>query len=233
MSEKPLLLPSAKAVVVVPGTQPRYARLVRIGAMSFGLLCVLVGAADLTSRLATSALGDDAALLAFGPAVLALDTAPPNVATSTPGAIVPAKITIPSVGIIAGIEQVGTKADGSMGTPKDFDNVAWYALGPKPGEAGNAVFAGHVNNGKTTAGVFTHLNKVKAGDYVTVADESGRTKLYQVSTVAKYPSDEPPPQELFATSGPSQLVLITCEGDWVPTERTFSDRLVLTAKAAY
>lgn len=230
MSEKPLLLPSAKSAVLIDEPRPRYARLVRVAAISFGVLCVLIGAADLSTRAATLAFGDDAALAAFGPAA-ALDNYV-VVATST-GALIPARVRIPALGIDAPVEQVGLKGDGSMGTPQDFDNVAWYAPGGKPGGEGSTVFAGHVNNGRTTAGVFTHLAKVQVGDYVTVADSAGRTVVYRVSDIAKYPADEAPPAELFATKGAQRLVLITCEGDWLPAERTFSDRLVVFAKPAY
>jgi LPXTG-site transpeptidase (sortase) family protein len=119
-----------------------------------------------------------------------------------------------------------------MGTPQDFRNVAWYSLGGKPGAAGSAVFAGHVNNGLTNSGVFSHLSKVKKGDYITVADETGRTKVYQVSTVTEYAADAPT-ESLFAATGASQLVLITCDGDWIPSARTFDKRLVVVAKPAY
>ncbi len=231
MQEKFLLLPSAKSAVLIDTNQPRYARPVRLVALGLGLVCILVGAADLSSRLARATFGEDANLLAFAPAIALEEHT--VAATSTAGAIVPARLKVPSLGIDAAVEQVGLKGDGSMGTPQDFDDVAWYAPGGKPGAEGNTVFAGHVNNGRTTAGVFTHLSKLKAGDYITVADAARRSVVYRVSDIAKYPADEAPPAELFTTDGPSKLVLITCEGDWVPAERTFSNRLVVFAKPAY
>lgn len=230
MREKPLLLPSAKsAVVYVNDGQPRWARLVRYAALCIGLLCVLVGAADITARLSRLA-GPDANLVAFGPAV-ALDTQ--IAATSTPGIITPARLRIPSLSVSANVEAVGKKADGTMGTPTEFMDVAWYGLGAKPGETGNAVFAGHVNNALTKAGVFENLSKVHVGDYVTVSDESGRTLVYKVSDVKRYPVDQAPEASIFSTAGPSQLVLITCDGDWVPDEHSFDQRLVVVAKPAY
>lgn len=204
-------------------------RYVRLAVIAVGLLCVLVGLADLSAR-AARALGSDANLIAFGPAAALQNRQ--QVATST-GVLVPARITIPAIGVSAAIEEVGTRADGTMGTPQDFKNVAWYALGAKPGGAGNTVFAGHVNNALTRSGVFENLGKVRVGDYVTVSDALGRSLIYKVSEIALYPADEAPAASIFTTSGPSQLVLITCDGDWVSTERSFDKRLVLFAKPAY
>ena len=228
MQEKPLLLPSAKtAVWVRPGAG--YAHYVRMGTIGIGLLCVLVGAADVTARLAAVVAGDNAALVAFGPAA-ALQR-PGLFATSSPGVLTPARLKIPSLGVNAAVETVGIKADGTMGTPKNFDNVGWYSPGSKPGEEGPAVFAGHVNNGGIRKGVFEKLSKIKTGDYVTVEDAAGRSKIYKVSSVREYPA-EAPAGELFAPGGPSRLVLITCDGEWLPAERTFDKRLVVVADAA-
>jgi len=225
MQEKPLLLPSAKtAVWVRPGAG--YAHYVRTGAIGIGLLCVLVGAADVTARLAAVVAGDNAALVAFGPAA-ALQR-PGLFATSSPGVLTPARLKIPSLGVNAAVETVGIKADGTMDTPKNFDNVGWYSPGSKPGEEGSAVFAGHVNNGLMKKGVFENLSKIKTGDYVTVEDVAGRSKIYKVSSVREYPADAPA-EELFAPGGPSRLVLITCDGEWLPAERTFDKRLVVVA----
>ena len=143
MPEKPLLLPSAKTAVWVRPAEG-YAHYVRMGAIGIGLLCVLVGAADVTARLARSAAGDNAALVAFGPAA-ALQN-PGLFATSSLGVLTPARLKIPSLGVNAAVETVGIKADGTMGTPKNFDNVGWYSPGSKPGEEGPAAVAGHVNN---------------------------------------------------------------------------------------
>lgn len=230
MHEKPLLLASAKSGVLVASAAERRAHWVRMAALVVGLLCVLVGAADLASRVATSVGGDNAALTAFGPAA-ALGN-PQFVSTNAAEAITPVRMRIPSLGVDAQVEAVGIKADGSMGTPKDFKDVSWYSLGAKPGAAGSAVFAGHVNNGLVSAGVFSNLSQIKKGDYVTLADNAGRTKVYRVESVQEYEANAST-EALFATNGPSQLVLITCDGDWVPAAKTFDKRLVVIAKPAY
>ena len=236
MHVKHLLLPSAKTAVLVPAAVS-YAQYVRYAAIGVGIICVLVGAADVSARLARAAFGDRAALVAFAPAVTLpaggqVLNAGTAVGTSTPGVLLPARLRIPSLGVNAAVEPVGKKADGSMGTPKDFDDVSWYSPGAKPGEAGSAVFAGHVNNGLLKSGVFEHLSLIQKGDYVLVDDASGRSKIYKVYSVETYEPNAPT-DALFATTGQEQLVLITCDGAWVPKAKTFDKRLVVVARPAF
>ena len=215
----------------------RRAHYIRLAATAVGVLCVLVGAADITSRLVKN-LGPDATFLAFAPATalnLPGQAGNPSllVATATPvGVIVPAKLRIPSLGVNAVVEKTGVKADGTMGTPSNFDNIAWYSPGAKPGEGGSAVFAGHVNNALLKSGVFEHLSEINIGDYITVEDSAGKALVYKVSSVKVYEPDAPT-DTLFATTGPSRVVLITCDGDWIPSARSYDKRLVVVAEPAY
>jgi LPXTG-site transpeptidase (sortase) family protein len=225
MSEKRLLLSSAK--IGVPVSSARTRGYLRLALCAAGVAVVLVGAADILSRAAKISLGDSALQTAFAPAaILALPGA--GVATTT--AIVPVHLKIPSIGVDASVEQVGKKQDGSMATPASFNDVGWYSLGSKPGEAGNAVIAGHVNNALTKAGVFEHLSDVKVGDYVTVSDQSGKTLIYIVTETDQYPADQAPAASVFSPTGPSQLVLITCDGSWDASAHSYDKRFVVYAR---
>lgn len=217
----------------------REARL-RLAALALGGLMIVIGAADLTARLAQALAGADAGALAFAPAVAAIDPrAMPIGAASTSAAapmnaLVPARLKIPAIGVDAPVEQVGVKDDGTMGTPQQFGDVAWYAPGAKPGAAqGSAVFAGHVDNALTTAGVFEHLSQLRPGDYVSVEDAAGHTLVYRVASVQSYPANQAPLDKIFAAGGSPQLVLITCTGDWVTSQKQFDQRLVVVAVPAY
>ena len=234
MSEKPLLLYSAKSVVVV---QKRPSNWLRVAAITFGFFVVLVGAADIATR-AAHMLGPNASVDIFAPAIAVTNpsalnslkvTHAPALGSATTTPITPARLIIPSIGVNANVEQVGKKADGSMGTPQTFGDVAWYALGSKPGAAGNAVIDGHVDNALTTAGVFMHLSQVHLGDTITVADASGATRTFVVNNIQEVPADTAPDASIFTTTGPSELVLITCDGNWVPAAKSFSTRLEVFA----
>lgn len=190
------------------------------GFTALGVCIVIIGAADLTTRSAKAMLGPSAAQVAFAPAITL---------QAPQGAIIPSRIAIPDIGVNTDVELVGKKSNGAMGTPKVISNVGWYSLGPQPGSPGNAVMDGHVNNSLTKAGVFANLSQLKKGQHITVSDASGRTLIYTVSRSVVYSATNAPLDEIFATTGPSQLVLITCEGDWVPSVRSFDKRLVVYA----
>jgi len=228
MSERPLLLSPAKTGILVTHREARLRLVLTVA----GIAVVLVGAADLASRVAHATFGNAAGAIAFGPAISLVDPSAAGAATSTAG-LVPARLRIPAIGVDAKVEQVGQKADGTMGAPTVFGEVAWYAPGQKPGTPGNAVFAGHVDNALTTAGVFEHLSILKKGDYVTVADASGKTIVYRVISSTSYAANEAPLAQIFATAGPQGLVLITCTGDWVTSQHQFDQRLVVVATPAY
>ena len=226
-----------KLLLLSPARQePRWALALRYISIAIGILVVLVGLADVTSRMAQKVLGDDALFDAFAPAAATRPSSlvvPAATASSTTGVLVPARLKVPALGINANVEEVGKRADGAMGTPADFMNVGWWSEGSKPGAAGNAVFAGHVNNALTKPGVFEHLSQIKKGDYITVSDAEGRTLVYEVQEVALYETDQAPLPKIFARTGPSQLVLITCEGEWLEDEHSFDKRLVVIARPAY
>ena len=222
---------SAKLLLHSHANHSRFSRGIRLVALCLGAFAVIWGAADVASRISNATFGEGANLAVFGPAaaiqgpsILNAINAP---ATTTPFA--PTRLKIPAIGGDAAVESVGQRSDGAMATPTDYADVAWYALGGRPGGEGNAVFAGHVNNALTKSGVFAHLNQLHLGDYVTVSDKDGHTLVYKVTAIDQYPADEAPAASIFAAQGPSQLVLITCDGDWVPAQKTFDKRLVITA----
>lgn len=215
--------------LVFDNTQPRPRRgLVEWLLIFVGTAVLCVGVAQLFVR-AFNMLGADTLSTAFAPAVTLYTETSGETRDVAAVPLVPHMLSIPSLGIHAAVESVGTKADGSMGTPKNVQQVGWYTPGSKPGEAGNAVFAGHVNNSRTTGGVFEHLSKTRLGDTIVVADALGRTLTYVVVGVAQYPAADAPLNEIFTGTGSSQLVLITCDGEWDSRAHSFDKRFVVYA----
>src|SRR6266849_8717779 len=68
---------------------------------------------------------------------------PPTIITTDTS--LPKTISIPQINVSANIESVGMDKQGRMDIPQKADNVAWYNLGYKPGEKGNAVIDGHLD----------------------------------------------------------------------------------------
>ncbi|MDP1709741.1 MAG: class F sortase, partial [Candidatus Komeilibacteria bacterium] len=55
----------------------------------------------------------------------------------------PLRLKIPEINVDSVVEYVALTPDGAMDIPKNIGDVAWFNLGPRPGESGNAVIAGH------------------------------------------------------------------------------------------
>ncbi|MCP8968068.1 class F sortase [Ectobacillus ponti] len=140
--------------------------------------------------------------------------------------IIPAMIEIPAIGVKADIEKVGLLPDGSMGAPKGSKAVAWYEQGTKPGERGNAVMAGHVDDTVNPA-VFFDLNKLKKDDTIYVTDQNGRRLTFVVRDIQVYPRQDAPLDQIFGYTYQNMLNLITCEGKYDPKTTERAERLVV------
>jgi LPXTG-site transpeptidase (sortase) family protein len=141
------------------------------------------------------------------------------------GSIVPSRLRIPAIGVDSWIGAVALRKDGSMNVPDNLWTSSWLANGPRPGQPGNAVIAGH--RGVGTPALFSHLETVKAGDRIYVSDASGNQLVYQVTRVAWMDLSASTQAAVFGPTNGSNLVLITCFGRYIPSARTYDHRLVV------
>lgn len=145
----------------------------------------------------------------------------------------PLQLRIPRIGVDAPFEPVGVLADGSMGVPKQPERVGWYAFGPRPGEHGSAVVAGH-RGWKSGEAVFDRLSELRVGDTILVADAENVWHTFIVRGSKVYgPTDST--EEVFgletsARKNGTFLNLITCEGEWDRAAGQFTKRLVVFAE---
>src|SRR3989344_283531 len=86
---------------------------------------------------------------------------------------IPVRLKIPSINVDANIEHVGTTPDGAMDVPKEPEDVAWFNLGPRPGETGSSVIAGHSGYKDNKPAIFDNLDKLQKGEKIYVEDEFG------------------------------------------------------------
>ena len=140
----------------------------------------------------------------------------------------PARLSIPSIGVDAKVQHVGINKKGNMATPTNFTDVGWYRYGTLPGRQGSAVIAGHVDNGFAMPGVFKNLNDVKKGDDIYLEAANGDMLHYVVTGFSTYDYDAEA-KEVFGQNDDRYLKLITCTGEWMPQHRTHDKRLVVTA----
>ncbi len=144
------------------------------------------------------------------------------------GAITPARLRIPSIGVDARVDGVGLRRDGSMNVPDNLWTTSWLATGPRPGEAGKSVIAGH--RGIGTPALFSHLEDVRPGDRVLVSDASGGELAYEITTVSVLDLSGASQVAVFGPTTQHELVVITCFGTYLPTTSTYDHRLVVTAR---
>ncbi|MBU6231993.1 MAG: class F sortase [Patescibacteria group bacterium] len=164
------------------------------------------------------------------PMVASLSSAGAVPIVSVPEAERPRRLIIPSLGIDANVQQVGVTPAGKMGTPDNFTDTAWYKYGPAPGQLGDAVIDGHVDNGLSLPGVFKHLDSIAIGSDIYVVDQTGRRIHFVVTATSSYPYTDFPGSAVFTDAGTSRLTLITCVGSWVGKDRTYDHRLAVTAE---
>lgn len=136
-------------------------------------------------------------------------------------------LKISSINIDAPVEYVGLASDGAMDVPKERANVAWFNLGPRPGEQGSAVVAGHYGwkNGKASA--FDNLYKLRKGDKLYIEDEKGATIAFVVRESRRYDPEADASGVFGSSDGRAHLNLVTCEGAWDRVSKTYSKRLVV------
>jgi sortase A len=139
----------------------------------------------------------------------------------------PSTIEIPSISMKSSVEQVGLDSQNRMDVPKNWNNVGWYKLGYKPGEGGTAVISGHLDTSTGAPAVFYKLNSVNRGDKIIITDDHGNKANFKVTDKEHYPYNQVPLQKIFNTAGAAALNLITCQGDWNPNQRNYSERLVI------
>ncbi len=152
-------------------------------------------------------------------------------ATTQIGPGLPVRLIIPSINVDAPIIYVGLAPDGSVDVPKGPDQVAWFQFGPRPGAKGSAVITGHYGPWRNGANsVFDNLYKLKQGDKIYVKDDKGISLTFTVRDSHIYNPNESVP-EVFSKDDGTYLNLITCHGDWLANQKTYTKRLVVFTDA--
>lgn len=157
-------------------------------------------------------------------------TSPTVTTTPMPATLAnPARIIIPSIGVVAPVESVGILSNGELATPTQspWEHVGWYENGSRPGELGSAVIDGHLDRPGGYPAIFWNLRSLHPGDKVTVIDTHGKLLTFGVTRVALYPPQQAPVQEIFGNNAGHYLNLITCAGDWIPSQHQTTMRLVV------
>lgn len=155
--------------------------------------------------------------------------ATPRAAADSPA---PERLTIRSLGVDMPVEPVGVADSGEMQIPERPTTAGWYRFGSAPADGqGTTVVAAHVDDREYGIGPLAALRDVRVGDVVTVTDADGTVTEYVTESVTYIPRAELPVDRLFTREGRRTLAVITCGGDFDQQTRTYSDNVVLIARA--
>jgi sortase (surface protein transpeptidase) len=139
----------------------------------------------------------------------------------------PVRIRIPAIELDQPLTNVRVQQDGRLGVPDDPAHIGWWSDGPRPGAPGAAVIVGHVDS-PTGPGAFHALSTLHPGDEVTVVRED-RTITFTIQALREYEKDAFPDSQVYATSGPPSLHLITCSGTYDRSRGEYRHNLVVYA----
>jgi sortase (surface protein transpeptidase) len=154
---------------------------------------------------------------------------PPSRAALARPSAPPVHISIPAIGVSAGVVRLGLNRDGTLQVPGDFGVTGWFTGGPAPGETGPAVIAGHIDSRRGPA-VFYRLRELRPGQEISVGRSDGSSVRFAVDGVAQYPKRAFPTEAVFGPSPEPLLRLITCGGTFDHSQRSYRDNVVVTAR---
>lgn len=125
----------------------------------------------------------------------------------------PTWVSIPAIGVRTSLERLGYGKDGELEAPRNPERAGWFAAGTRPGAAGPAVVAGHVDSRDGPA-VFWRLRELGPGDVVRVGRSNGTVARFVVHAVERHRQDRFPTEAVYGPTPDVELRLITCTGPY-------------------
>ena len=147
--------------------------------------------------------------------------------------VVPVRVQVPDAGIDVSIEPVGVLGSGEMQLPADTRVAGWYEYGPAPSSAaGTTILAAHVDSLAYGLGPFSKLKSIDAGAAAIVTTADGTTHPYTITAIDRVAKTDISLDAVFDRTGASQLVMITCGGQFDYDTRHYLDNVLVTALPA-
>jgi hypothetical protein len=175
---------------------------------------------------------------AGGPASPGMSLAPAGGPAAT-GAIVPAGLSIPAIGVDTVVEPRGTvtyenpftgQTVAGYGVPESLDTASWWSDGPQPGSGQMAVVLGHQQSGG--AAVFNRLHELRPGDQILLRDGGGAVLTLEVLGEPLTGLDKATSALSDALNGhpaDADVALVTCGGEFDDAAGTSTTNTVVFA----
>ena len=113
--------------------------------------------------------------------------------------------------------------------PASTSVAGWYTGGPRPGQVGSAVIAGHIDSYLRAGRV---LPAAPAAARVTASTSGRPTARWRCSASTpehSYPKDHFPTQQVYGPAPDPELRLITCGGTFDPAIGSYLNNVVVYA----
>jgi hypothetical protein len=143
----------------------------------------------------------------------------------------PVRIQIPAIGVDAPIVPLGLNPDRTLEVPTDFADAGWWTGGPRPGERGPAVIAGHVDS-HTGPAVFFRIGELRPGATIVVLRRDGSRARFSVQGSERYAKAQFPTARVYGATRGATLRLITCSGTFDRASGHYLDNTVVYAVSA-
>jgi Sortase domain len=141
----------------------------------------------------------------------------------------PTALAIPALRVQATVVPVDTSGE-ILGVPADPAQVGWWTGSALPGAAsGTVAIDGHIDSASTGPGAFYQLANLHIDDLLIITTTTGDRRNYAVTGRRTYHKANGLPPDLFATTGPPRLVLITCSGSFDRSTGSYSHNIVVFA----
>lgn len=149
-----------------------------------------------------------------------------------PNNVLPASLSIPSLGVNHALEKVGLNSDGTLQVPglNDVASPAWYDGSPSPGSLGPAVIVGHVDSATSGDGVFFKLGAMVPGQEIDVTRTNGAIEHFTVTKVESTPKASFPTSEVYGNTNDPELRVITCGGQFDKATGHYLNNVIVFAQ---
>jgi len=140
----------------------------------------------------------------------------------------PVRLRIPEIGVDAPLIRLGLDEHRALEVPRRWDEAGWYAHGPRPGERGASVIAGHVDSTSGPA-VFYRLGELHRRSRIEIRRRDGSTIHFRVRRVERWPKDRFPTALVYRRTRSATLRLITCGGAFDSASGHYLDNTIAFA----
>lgn len=144
----------------------------------------------------------------------------------------PARLRIAKLGVDAQIDPLGLDKTGAMAAPAGLDTVGWYNKSALAGGSQYAVLLdGHYGEA-WKPGVFFRLNELALGDTMELEGTQGARLTYRVVEKENTRLEDVDMKKAMMPYAPGKqsLTIITCEGEFDASRKTYDSRVVIYAE---